>query len=56
MKEVLKFNFVTETQIRIIDALSPAWKVMLMNKLYQHCGMESNETKDFIYPEKWNGL
>jgi hypothetical protein len=34
MKRILHFNFVTDTQIRVIDALSPIWKVLLMNRLY----------------------
>jgi hypothetical protein len=34
LKECFNFNFVTETQARVIEALSSTWKVLLMDRLY----------------------
>jgi hypothetical protein len=33
-KEILYFDFINDTQVRIIDALSSAWKVLFKNRLY----------------------
>jgi hypothetical protein len=52
MKECLNFNFITDTQALVIDALSPIWKVLLMERLYHIVGWKIRTPFEMLIPRK----
>jgi hypothetical protein len=52
MKECLNFNFITDTQALVIDALSPIWKVFLMERLNHIVGWKIRTPFEMLLPRK----
>jgi hypothetical protein len=54
MKECLNFNFVTDIQIRSIDALPPIWKVLFFERLYHIGGWKARNPLQILTPRMVN--
>jgi hypothetical protein len=53
-QECLEGSFLSPEQIRIINALSSIWKIMLLDKIYNDVNWKDKSIYDILRPEnKW---